>query len=330
MQPSFNAPNFSEVFSCYQGELDQVRHLLVSELQSTVPLVEKISGHLLGAGGKRLRPLMTLMTARLFGYEGRAHVVLGAAVEYIHTATLLHDDVVDESQERRGNMAAHVIWGNKAAILVGDFLFSRAFQLMVRVQNLEVLDVLAAAAAHITEGELLQLTLSDDVALAEADYCRIVEAKTAALFRASALAGAILGGAKEEERRTLADFGQLVGGLFQLSDDILDYGLGNVSLGKRTGDDFYEGKVTLPVILAYGQGTAEERLFWKGAFEDPTPEAFVEAQGLLQKHQVLAQVEAKIQGLAQKAKSALEGLPNLRTSDLESLLSYCCLRHIAA
>lgn len=225
------------------------------------PRIPEVTAHLIEAGGKRLRPLLTLAAARLFGYAGEDHVKLAATVEFIHTATLLHDDVVDESEQRRGRPTANLLWDNTSSVLVGDYLFSRSFQLMVETGSLRVLDILANASATIAEGEVLQLTASRDLSTTEAIYIQVVRGKTAALFSAATEVGAVIAGADETHVKALHAYGDALGIAFQIVDDLLDYG-GSDAIGKNLGDDFREGKLTLPVIKALALADEDERAFW--------------------------------------------------------------------
>ena len=237
-------------------------------LGSAVSLIPDLAKHLVDSGGKRLRPMLTIAAAKLCGYGGVAHVKLAAAVEFIHTATLLHDDVVDGSGLRRGKIAANIVWGNKPSILVGDFLFSRAFQLMVETGNMAVLDILAGASAVIAEGEVLQLRSANNLATTEDDYLHVITAKTATLFSASAEAGALLAGASREQVAGLRAYGHNLGIAFQLIDDTLDYSGRAAQMGKSVGDDFREAKVTLPVILAFARADQEAQRFWTRTIEN--------------------------------------------------------------
>ena len=231
--------------------MDRVNALIRARMASEhAPRIPEVTAHLVEAGGKRLRPLLTLAAARLCGYQGEHHLRLAATVEFIHTATLLHDDVVDESRRRRGRPTANLLWDNKSSVLVGDYLFARAFQLMVETGTLRVLDILANASAVIAEGEVLQLSVAADLATDEATYIQVVRGKTAALFAAAAEVGGVIAGAPEAEVAALASFGDALGIAFQIADDVLDYGGLGAALGKNVGDDFREGKMTLPVIRA--------------------------------------------------------------------------------
>ena len=252
-------------------DLAACNRTIVARMDSPVALIPQLAAHIVAAGGKRLRPLLTLAAARLCGYPGTAggarHVHLAACVEFIHTATLLHDDVVDESVLRRGLASANAVFGNKASVLVGDFLFARAFQLMVEDGSLRVLSILSRAAATIAEGEVLQLVTQNDLSTPEARYLEVVKGKTAALFSAACQVGAVVAARPEPEETALADYGMNLGMAFQLVDDALDYAADQATLGKTVGDDFREGKITLPVLVAYQAGDATERAFWRRTIE---------------------------------------------------------------
>ena len=250
------------------GDLVRVNALILSRMQSPVALIPQLAGHIIAAGGKRLRPMLTLASSRLCGYRGDRHLALAAAVEFIHTATLLHDDVVDASGLRRGLATANAVWGNKPSVLVGDFLFSRAFQLMVVDGSLKVLDILSRASAVIAEGEVLQLMTANDLDTTEAKYLEVINAKTAALFAAAARIGAVLGERKDTEEKALEAYGRNLGIAFQLVDDMLDYSAQQAELGKAVGDDFRDGKITLPVVLAFQAGDEDERQFWRRSLEE--------------------------------------------------------------
>jgi len=249
-------------------DLKRVNEVIVARMQSPIALIPQLAGHIVAAGGKRLRPLLTLASARMCGYEGTRHVHLAACVEFIHTATLLHDDVVDESDLRRGLETANALWGNKASVLVGDFLFSRAFQLMVADGSLKVLKILSDASAVIAEGEVHQLLTANDTGTDERAYLEVIEAKTAALFAAACRVGAVVAERPEAEEAALERFGKGLGIAFQLVDDVLDYSAEQKALGKAVGDDFREGKITLPVVLAYRRGDGAEKAFWRRCLED--------------------------------------------------------------
>jgi octaprenyl-diphosphate synthase len=251
-----------------QDDLKRVNTLILKRMHSPVALIPQLAGHIIAAGGKRLRPMLTLATSRLCGYRGDRHIALAAAVEFIHTATLLHDDVVDDSDLRRGLATANAVWGNKASVLVGDFLFSRAFELMVEDGSLPVLSILSRASAIIAEGEVLQLVTSNDVATTEDAYLEVINAKTAQLFAAASRIGAVVSDRSEAEAQALESFGRNLGIAFQLIDDMLDYSAKQSELGKSVGDDFRDGKITLSVVLALRAADDREREFWRRTLED--------------------------------------------------------------
>jgi len=248
-----------------EADMAGVDALIVERMQSPVPTIPALAEHLVAAGGKRLRPLLTVAADRLAGGRDEHCLKLAAAVEFIHTATLLHDDVVDGSQLRRGKVAAHLIWGGASSVLVGDYLFARAFELMVETGSLQALGILSKASGVIAEGEVLQLTRSHDLNLDQATYIEIIRAKTAELFAAAAEAGAVAAGATDHQVAALREYGLCLGLAFQLTDDALDYGGVTETLGKNAGDDFREGKLTLPLILAVARSGAREAPFWERA-----------------------------------------------------------------
>ncbi len=276
------------------------------------PRIPEVTAHLVEAGGKRLRPLLTLAAARLCGYEGDHHIRLAATVEFIHTATLLHDDVVDESARRRGRPTANLLWDNKSSVLVGDYLFARSFQLMVETGSLRVLDILSDASATIAEGEVLQLTAARDLATTEETYLRVVRGKTAALFAAAAEVGGVIAGATEDQIAGLRGYGDALGISFQMVDDYLDYGGAGDGIGKNLGDDFREGKVTLPVIRALAAGDADERAFWTRciARNRQEPEDLARAMALVRKHGALEATRDEALAWAGQARAALAPLPD--------------------
>ena len=249
------------------GDMAKVNQTILSRTGSDVTMIPEVANHLIASGGKRMRPILTLATAGLCGYGGEGHIKLAAAVEFMHTATLLHDDVVDESDMRRGKAAARVLWGNEASVLVGDFLLGQAFKMMVEVGSLPCLEVLSSAAAVIAEGEVMQLSAAKDTATTEDAYLAIIRAKTAALFAAACEVGPILAGRARAEVAACRGFGANLGIAFQLIDDALDYGGSSAKLGKNVGDDFREGKITLPVVLSFRRGAPHEREFWRRTLE---------------------------------------------------------------
>ncbi len=292
--------------------MECVNTTIVERMDSSVPMIPQLAGYLVQSGGKRLRPMLTLAAARMCGYDGQAHVKLAAAVEFIHTATLLHDDVVDESDLRRGNPTANTVWGNQASVLVGDFLFSRSFQLMVETGDLKVLDILSGASAIIAEGEVMQLSAASDVGTTEDTYLAVISAKTAALFAAAARVGAVIAGRNEAEELALDSFGRNLGIAFQLVDDALDYSGIEAKLGKAVGDDFRDGKITLPVVLAYRRGDAQERAFWKRCLEDHDQDDadLTHAVGLMRKHSALADTVDRARHYGKIARDALAIFPD--------------------
>lgn len=276
------------------------------------PRIPEVTTHLVEAGGKRLRPLLTLAAARLMGYAGPWHIHLAATVEFIHTATLLHDDVVDESRQRRGRPTANLLWDNKSSVLVGDYLFARAFQLMVEPGSMRVLDILASASATIAEGEVLQLTAAQDLRTSQAIYLQVIRGKTAALFAAATEAGAEIAGAGPAAVAALRDYGDALGIAFQIVDDLLDYGGSARETGKNTGDDFRERKVTLPVILAHARSNEAERAFWRRVIEkgDQREGDLAEALAIMARHEALDATRTAALDWAARAQAALAGLPD--------------------
>ncbi len=260
-------PTLDKIGALVADDIERVNALIVRHMDSEVALIPQLAGYIVAAGGKRLRPMLTLASSQLCGYRGDRHLALAACVEFIHTATLLHDDVVDESDLRRGLATANAVWGNKASVLVGDFLFARAFQLMVDDGSLAVLDILANASAVISEGEVQQMVAANDCETSESTYLEVVTAKTAALFAAACRIGAVVADEPKSAESALDSYGLNLGIAFQLIDDVLDYSAAQAALGKSIGDDFREGKITLPVILAYRRGDEQERAFWRRTLE---------------------------------------------------------------
>lgn len=282
------------------------------------PRIPEVTAHLVEAGGKRLRPMLTLAAARMCGYDGPFHVHLAATVEFIHTATLLHDDVVDESQRRRGRPTANLLWDNKSSVLVGDYLFARSFQLMVEPGRLDVLNVLCNAAATIAEGEVLQLTAAQDLATTEEIYLQVVRGKTAALFAAATEVGGMIAGASDAQVVGLRDYGDALGIAFQIVDDLLDYGGSADAIGKNVGDDFRERKLTLPVIKAVAKADAEERAFWTRVIAkgDQQEGDLERAQEIMAQHGAMEAARVDALAWAARAKDALSPLPAHALRDL--------------
>ncbi len=304
--------SLDNLFALIKPDMEAVNRVILEHMQSRVELIPRLAGHIIAAGGKRLRPMLTLAAARMCGYRGSRHVDLAASVEFIHTATLLHDDVVDESDLRRGIATANTVWGNQASVLVGDFLFSRAFQLMVADGNLEVLGVLSRASAVIAEGEVLQLITTNDTSTSEAAYLEVIGAKTAALFAAACRVGALVAERPAAEAEALEGYGRNLGIAFQLVDDALDYSAGQAALGKTVGDDFKEGKITLPVLLAFARGDDAERGFWRRCLErlEQRDGDLDRALGLMENHNALADTIDRARNYGAEARARLALFPD--------------------
>ena len=287
------------------------------------PRIPEVTAHLIEAGGKRIRPLLTLAAARACGYAGDLHLKLAATVEFIHTATLLHDDVVDESEQRRGRPTANLLWDNSSSVLVGDYLFARAFLLMVETRDLKVLEILSQASATIAEGEVLQLTAASNLATTEAVYTQVIRGKTAALFEAATEVGGVIAGAPEAQVQALARYGDAIGMAFQIVDDLLDWGGVSGEMGKNTGDDFRERKLTLPVIRAIAAADDAERAFWERTIArgDQRSGDLEEAMALLAHHGALTATREVALGYAAEAKNALGTMPDHPLVEMLSDLS---------
>lgn len=318
-------PDLAQLRALVEADMAQVNALIMAQTKSDIALISEVATHLIAAGGKRLRPCLTIAAAQLCGYTGRRHINLAASVEFLHTATLLHDDVVDDSHLRRGEPTANAVWGNKSSVLVGDFLLSRAFQMMVSDGSIDVLDVLSRAAAVISEGEVHQLTVSHDLSITRDVYEQVISAKTAELFAAACELGAIVG--DTSKRGALRAYGQALGMAFQLADDALDYMADEAELGKSIGDDFRDGKVTLPVLLAYEAGDAQERAFWEGALEDFTPEKLAQAKTLLAKHRTCEATLARADHFVSEAIAAIAGFaPSPAKDAMIEAAEFACAR----
>jgi len=294
------------------AEMESVNALIRARMSSRhAPRIPEVTAHLIEAGGKRLRPMLTLAAAKLLDYPGAYHIHLAATVEFIHTATLLHDDVVDESRQRRGRPTANLLWDNKSSVLVGDYLFARSFQLMVEPGNLRTLEILANASATIAEGEVLQLTAAQDLKTDESVYLQVIRGKTAALFSAATKVGGVIANAPEQQVEALFDYGDALGIAFQIVDDLLDYGGATETIGKNIGDDFRERKLTLPVIKAVARADNEERAFWSRCIEkgDQHEGDLEHALTLLSRHGAMDAARADALAWAERAKSALAPLP---------------------
>lgn len=305
-------PGIELLLGLVSVDMDRVNQTILSRSASDVSMIPEVANHLISSGGKRLRPMLTLATAGLCGYQGSGHIKLAASVEFMHTATLLHDDVVDESDMRRGKLAARMLWGNEASVLVGDFLLGQAFKMMVEVGSLPCLDVLSSAAAVIAEGEVMQLSAAKDTETSEDDYLAVIRAKTAALFGAASEVGPLLAGRPKAEIAACRGYGLNLGIAFQLIDDALDYGGTSAKLGKNVGDDFREGKITLPVVLSFRRGTPEQREFWrrtleKGEIEDADLETAI---ATMHKHRALEDTVERARHYGAMARDALEFFPS--------------------
>jgi len=296
------------------ADMERVNSVILSRTGSEVTMIPEVANHLINSGGKRLRPMLTLAMAQLAGYQGDGHVKLAAAVEFMHTATLLHDDVVDESEMRRGRLAARMLWGNEASVLVGDFLLGQAFKMMVEVGSMRALDILSTAAAVIAEGEVMQLGAAKNTATTEDEYLAVIRAKTAELFAAACEVGPAIGGRSKDEQAACRSFGMNLGVAFQLVDDALDYGGKTAKLGKNVGDDFRDGKITLPVVLSFRRGSDSERVFWRRTLEDgdATDSDLETAVTLMNKHRALEDTIKRARHYGSIAKDALALFPDSR------------------
>lgn len=320
---------FERLAASLEPQMILVNQLIRKHIQGAIPLITELSAHLIGAGGKRLRPLLTLASAHLCHRQEGTHLALAACIEFIHSATLLHDDVVDESFTRRGQPSANSIWGSKPCILVGDFLFSRAFELMVSLGSLQVLDILSKAAAAITQGEIHQLELINELSISEETYLDIVSKKTASLFGAACSASGVLSQESPEIIQSLYKYGYNLGIVFQLIDDILDYTGNNDSLGKDIGDDFREGKATLPLLFAYQKGNGEQKTFWHRVISqlEQEPEDLEQAIFLMRSHDCFHETWKIAQMYGERALEALRVFPNsVYKTCLEDLVGFCLNR----
>jgi len=310
-------------------DMERVNGTILARTGSDVAMIPEVANHLISSGGKRLRPILTLATAGLCDYAGAGHVKLAAAVEFMHTATLLHDDVVDESDMRRGKAAARVLWGNEASVLVGDFLLGQAFKMMVEVGSLKALEILSAAAAVIAEGEVMQLAAAKNTATSEDEYIAVIRAKTAELFAAACEVGPVLSARPKAELAACRSFGMNLGITFQLVDDVLDYGGAAAKLGKNIGDDFREGKITLPVVLAFRRGGDVEREFWRRTLErgEATDADLEHAIGLMIKHRTLEDTMGRAQHYGAIARDALALFPDSpMKAALAETVDFCVAR----
>jgi octaprenyl-diphosphate synthase len=318
-----------KLWSLVRADMERVNQAIVARTGSDVAMIPEVANHLIESGGKRLRPMMTLAAAGLCGYSGEGHIKLAASVEFMHTATLLHDDVVDQSDMRRGKLAARMLWGNEASVLVGDFLLGQAFRMMVEVGSLPCLSVLADAAAVIAEGEVMQISAAKDTATTEDDYVAVIRAKTAALFAAACEVGPILAGRPKAEMAACRAYGTNLGIAFQLIDDALDYGGSSSALGKNVGDDFREGKITLPVVLSFRRGSTEERAFWvrtleKGEIGEGDLETAI---ATMRRHRAIEDTIERARHYGAMARDALELFPSSdHKAALLDVVEFCIRR----
>jgi octaprenyl-diphosphate synthase len=323
------AASIERLVSLVTGDMDRVNAMILSRTGSEVTMIPEVANHLISSGGKRLRPMLTLAAAGLTGYGGDGHVKLAAAVEFMHTATLLHDDVVDESDMRRGKVAARIKWGNEASVLVGDFLLGQAFRMMVEVGSLRALDILSAAATVIAEGEVMQLAAAKNTETTEDEYLAVIRGKTAELFAAACEVGPVIAERPKAEQAACRSYGMNLGIAFQLVDDALDYGGKAANLGKNVGDDFREGKITLPVVLSFRRGTNEERAFWKRALERGETEAtdLEQALSIMRRHRALEDTVDRARHYGAMARDALALFPNspMKQALLETV-DFCIAR----
>lgn len=311
LRPRRQEPSLAPMLALTAAGMNSVNTVILDRMQSEIPLIPALAGHLISGGGKRMRPMLTVAAAELCGYQGTRHHKLAAAVEFIHTATLLHDDVVDGSDLRRGKAAANIVFGNPATVLVGDFLFTRAFELMVEDGSLKVLKILSKASSIIAEGEVDQLTAQRRIETSEEHYLRIIGSKTAALFAAATRIAAVVAEKSEAEELALDAYGRNLGIAFQLVDDAIDYDSEASESGKEKGDDFREGKMTLPVILAYARGTAQERKFWEEAIAGfrTEDEDLAHAVELINRHGCVEATRERARHYAQRAIDAIAVFP---------------------
>ncbi|MEZ5655928.1 MAG: polyprenyl synthetase family protein [Sphingobium sp.] len=311
------SPSLDPLISLVADEMNSVNAVILDRMQSRIPLIPELAGHLIAGGGKRMRPMLTLACGRLLDYSGVRHHKLAAAVEFIHTATLLHDDVVDGSGMRRGRKTANIIWGNSPSVLVGDFLFSRSFELMVEDGSLKVLKILSNASAVIAEGEVNQLSAQRRIDTDEEHYLDIIGAKTAALFAAACRIAAVVAERDDAQEQALDIYGRNLGIAFQLVDDAIDYASDGATMGKDTGDDFRDGKVTLPVILAYARGGEEDKTFWKAAIAGhrTSDDDLMHATKLVESSGAIADTLARARHYGQRAIDALGPFANGKAKD---------------
>jgi octaprenyl-diphosphate synthase len=323
------ASGIEPLLSLVADDLKRVNEMILSRTGSEVRMIPEVANHLIDSGGKRLRPMLTLAAALMCGYSGDGHVRLAASVEFMHTATLLHDDVVDESEMRRGQRAARMLWGNSASVLVGDFLLGQAFKMMVEAGSIDALAVLSDAAAIIAEGEVMQLAAAKNTATTEDEYLAVIRAKTASLFSAACEVGPVISGLGRAERAAFRSYGTNLGLAFQLVDDALDYGGESSQLGKEVGDDFREGKITLPVVLSYRRGSDADRAFWRRVLEaEEVRDGDLEhAIGLIRSARAIDDTVDRARHFGAVARDALAPFPDSRAkAALLAVVDFCIER----
>jgi octaprenyl-diphosphate synthase len=323
------AASLKPLLGLVEADMGSVNRIILDKAKSDVDLIPELARHLIDSGGKRLRPMLTLAAAKMCGYGGTGHVQLAVSVEFMHTATLLHDDVVDESALRRGKPTARMLWGNQASVLVGDFLLGQAFKMMVDVGSLKALRILSHAACVIAEGEVMQMSAAKNTATTEDDYLAVIDAKTAALFSAAAEVGAAIAERPAAEQTALKSYGRNLGLAFQLIDDALDYSGDQSRMGKSTGDDFREGKITLPVVLAYRRGSAEDRTFWQRTLEqgDIADGDLAHATTLMRTHRALDDTIERARHYGSIARDGLAIFPDSKhKSALLDVVDFCIAR----
>lgn len=312
-QKNVKTEGINALIALTRGEMAKVDRYIKAHIQSPVKIVGDMSSHLIDSTSKRIRPMLTLASAELCSYQGNAHIGIAACVELIHSATLFHDDIVDDGAIRRNRISAHKLWGNSEAVLVGDFVFARAFQIMVKEGSAPVLEILSNASARIAEGEVHQLVVSKQHHLSEETYLEVIRAKTGTLFEAACSTAGALAEKDSSTIETLADFGMTLGIIFQICDDVLDYSTHQKSLGKKTGDDFREKKITLPIILAMQQADKKEKKFWKHCFDPKIKqekEDFIQAQEILTHRSILYQSIEHGKKYRNRAWRALDSFPD--------------------
>lgn len=317
------------IYDTVADDFSRVNDLIIKRLSSDVPLVEKIAHYIIESGGKRLRPLLVLLSSRALGYDRDDHLKLAAVIEFLHTATLLHDDVVDTSDMRRGRSTANARWGNAPSVLVGDFLYARAFEMMVELQSLRIMDVLSHATAVIAEGEVLQLMNVKNPNVSEDKYMEVIHNKTAMLFEAASHSGALLAGANGQQEQALKDYGKHLGLAFQLVDDVLDYRGDADAMGKNVGDDLAEGKPTLPLIHAMAQGSEEERQLIRQAIRKGGLDVLPQVLEIVEKSGALEYTMAKARQEAEQAKACLTSLPPSAHRDSLELLTELAVARVS-